>query len=405
MNENLVGLSIGHYQLREIIGQGGMAIVYRASQPRIDRDVAIKVIAAPYARHPAFVRRFEQEMRATAHLQHPHILPVYDVGLDGDQLYMVMAYYSGGTLSRRIAGSPAGLPIEEILCVTIQVAAALDHAHRQGIIHRDVKPGNIMLDGRGNAYLGDFGIAQLADAEALPAFGTYAYMAPEIAEGRSASPASDIYSLGMVVAEMLAGHRPFEAHDRAALMEVYETHFKLGIRDARPELPPGIQVVLEQALSRDPVSRPAYASALAQALLRASGVTGLPCAETPRTPMGDEPAVLSGWPPVADDDDWDGDGPLTPPPFDDPAWAEDNPDTDPAAAPPPAPRESLPPTAVSYRSEMSVPMAAFIIPDRRRARVPMSAVLVVVWVGIILALLGLAALAVAILPSLARPAG
>jgi len=405
LSENLVGQAIGHYQLREIIGQGGMSVVYRASQPRIDRDVAIKVIAAPYVRHPIFVKRFEQEMRATAHLQHPHILPVYDVGLDGNQLYMVMAYFSGGTLSRRIAGSAGGLPIDETLCITIQVASALDFAHRQGIIHRDIKPGNIMLDGRGNAYLGDFGIAQLADSQSLPAFGTYAYMAPEVAGGRPATPASDIYSLGIVVYEMLVGHRPFEAHDRRALLDVYAAIFKPNIRDARPDLPSGIQVVLEQALSPEPVSRPAYASALAQALLRASGLKGLPCAEVPYTPADGDSALSKAWRTEIDDDDWEGDGPLTPPPFDDPAWGGLDPGTDQASPPPTEPKASLPPTEVADRTHVTLLPVIPDLPVARPPRDPMSAVLVMFWVGLILALLGLAALAVVLLPGLARPAG
>lgn len=256
-----------------------MATIYRASQPRMDRQVAIKVIAGPYAHHPAFIHRFKDEVRACARLQHPHILPVYDVGLEGDRLYLVMAYMPGGTLGQRIAAAPDGLPLEEIICVTAQVAAALDHAHAQNIVHCDLKPGNILLDGRGNAYLGDFGIAQpAAGKEALPE-GTYAYMAPEVAGGVQATPASDVYALGVVVFEMLAGTRPFEVHSREAVLNVHAALVTPDVRQRRADLSSGVQVVLGQALNTDPAARPLHATSLAQALMRACGLTGLPCAD------------------------------------------------------------------------------------------------------------------------------
>jgi serine/threonine-protein kinase len=245
----------------------------------MDRQVAIKVIAGPYAHHPTFAHRFRDEVRACARLQHPHILPVYDVGLEGDRLYLVMAYMPGGTLGQRIAATPDGLPLEEIVCTTAQVAAALDHAHAQNIVHCDLKPGNILLDGRGNAYLGDFGIAQpSAGKEALPE-GTFAYMAPEVAGGAKATPASDIYSLGVVIFEMLAGIRPFEVHSREAVLDAHADLVTPDVRQRRSGLSYGVQVVLGQALNTDPAARPLHATSLAQALMRACGSTGLPCGD------------------------------------------------------------------------------------------------------------------------------
>jgi serine/threonine-protein kinase len=253
-----------------------MAVVYRAFQPRVGREVAIKVIVPPYNQHPELIRRFDAEARALASLQHPHILPVLDVGVMRGQPYMVMTYAAGGTLTRRIAASERGLSIAQAVCVTNDIAAALDYAHSQGIVHRDVKPGNILLDAAGNAYLSDFGIALLASQVDAPQ-GTFAYMAPEVAHGDRALPASDIYALGMVIFEMLTGRRPYNVRDKEALLAAHEADPRPDVRKYRPELPAGVQVVLGQALLWEPGSRPPRASSLAAALSRASGLDQTPC--------------------------------------------------------------------------------------------------------------------------------
>lgn len=393
MSEALAGHRLGQYELHEVIGQGGMATIYRASQPRIDRQVAIKVIAGPYAHHPAFIHRFEDEARACARLQHPHILPVYDVGLEGDQLYLVMAYMPGGTLARRIAAMPNGLPLEEIVCITSQVASALDHAHAQNIIHCDLKPGNILLDGRGNAYLGDFGVAQsAAGKEALPQ-GTYDYMAPEVAGGAQATPASDIYSLGAVIFEMLAGTHPFEAHSREALLDAHADWVTPDVRQRRADLSSGVQVVLGQALNPDPAARPLHATSLAQALMRACGFTGLPCAdpasEAPssididaQTPMPEE--MLS---PDA----------ITPPPLVGSLGRFPSvPDTGPALAAS-APDPVVPPTAVAVQPTMNGTNVASV---QKRRKMPMRQLLLLAWLVGLCLLLAVAAMVVLVLPLL-----
>jgi serine/threonine-protein kinase len=408
LSDNLVGRKIGHYELHEVIGRGGMAVVYRAAQPRIDRDVAIKIIAAPYARHPQFILRFEQEMRATVRLQHPHILPVYDVSLDGGELYMVMAFLTGGTLARRVGASARGLSLEDTICVVSQIASALDYAHAQGIVHRDVKPGNILLDGHGNAYLGDFGIAQLAETETPPRLGTFAYMAPELLMGKPATPASDIYSLGVVAFEMLTRRRPFEAHDRASLLTL---HAQIGIPDIRPlrpDLPPGLQVALAQALAEAPDGRPPHASSLAQALLRASGLSGLPCADTfdaqTLTDVSDQP------PPAVAGDDWldDDDAadarhdPRTPPPFADLGWLPDGPDTEPDQPDDSLPYSTLPPTQVGAPTAVPVPVSTS---GDEYAHHAFGPALLLIWVGVVLVLLALAVLAVVLISRAGGPAG
>lgn len=274
MHEDLTGRQIGQYELIKLIGRGGAAVVYHARQSRVQRDVALKVVMEPYARHPAFVHRFEQEVHTSARLQHPHILPVYDMGMEDRRLYLVMAYMPGGPLSHRIAAYRGGLPLTDVVHITAEVASALDYAHEQGIVHRDVKPSNVLLDERGHAYLSDFGIAQLAgdELESILPPGTYEYMAPELAESNTANPASDIYSLGVMLFEMLTGRRPFYAQNRRDLIEAHAEMDVPNIQLFRPGLPLGVRVVVEQALIKDPLARPPHASSLALALARAAEV-------------------------------------------------------------------------------------------------------------------------------------
>lgn len=273
MEDALVGQRLGPYQLHEVIGRGGMGVVYRASQPSIGRDVAIKVIGARYARHPSFIAHFEREARAVAGLQHPHILPVHDVGVAEGQPYLVTAYLTGGTLARRIAAHPGGLPLEDVLRITAQIAAALDHAHHAGIIHCDLKPGNVLLDQQGNAYLADFGIARIAQEAGLNGRrrpGTREYTAPEVAAGAAPGPASDIYALGLIVFEMLAGRRPFQ-ETPGSWPEDRPPPNPLDVRRWRSDLPRGVSVAIEQVLGANPEARPPQAGALALSLALASG--------------------------------------------------------------------------------------------------------------------------------------
>lgn len=282
------GKTLGEYQLLEVIGQGGMAVVYRARQSRIDRDVAIKLIIPPYSKHPKLVKRFEDEARAVARMQHPHILPVLDVGVQDDQPFMVMTYVSGGTLTRRIATS-GGMPLTEVVCIASEIAEALDYAHAQGIIHRDVKPGNVLLDAQGHAYLADFGVALLISGKSAEQDqqtpGTYAYMAPEVVYGAPASRASDIYALGMVIFEMLAGKRAYDVREKDELIAAMTAQPQPDLTEYRPDLPPGVRVAVMQALAADPESRPARASSLALVLTRAAGMDRLPCPPRPAAYM------------------------------------------------------------------------------------------------------------------------
>ncbi len=292
MGQSLVGRKLGPYQLQAVVGQGGMGIVYRARQPGAERTVAVKVVGEPLSREAAFLRRFAEEARASARLVHPHILPVFDVGTAGREPYIVTPYLTGGTLAGRIAARPVGLPLPEAVRVCAQIAAALDYAHAEGLVHCDLKPGNILLDAQGNAYLTDFGIArlggQLAPEPGSPP-GTPPYVAPEVMRGQPPTPASDIYSLGMVTFEMLAGRRP--SHEPGAAGP------DVGL--LRPGLPGGVRIAVAQALSPDPASRPPQAIALAQALGRANGHAQPSALIEPAAPPGNggQPAGLHTPPP------------------------------------------------------------------------------------------------------------
>ncbi len=264
----LVGRQIGPYTITEEIGRGGMAVVYKAHQASMGRDVAIKVLPAHFLQDPTFLERFTREARAVARLQNPRILPVYDAGEHEGLPYIVMAYLPGGTLAGRIARGP--LPLEEVVRLTAQIAEGLDYAHRRGIVHRDIKPSNVLLDEEGNAYLTDFGIAKVAETTASltgsGVVGTPAYMAPEMAEPGGVSVLVDVYALGVTLFQMLTGRLPFEADTPMGLLMAHVTKPVPDVHPLRPDLPPAVQGVLERALAKRPAERYQTAGELARAL-------------------------------------------------------------------------------------------------------------------------------------------
>jgi serine/threonine protein kinase len=254
----LQGRKLGKYEIKDLLGQGGMAAVYRAYQPEMDRYVAVKVLPPHPAMDPTFVDRFRQEARTIAKLQHPHILPVYDYGSEDDILYLVMANIEGGSLSDLIKEGPLTLrKVEQILK---EIAGALDYAHRHGITHRDIKPANILIDSEGHALLADFGIAKLAEGGAsltgTGIVGTPAYMSPEQGKGLPADKRSDIYSLGVVVYEMLTGLR----HIQDPVPDLVGTE---------EELPLSLNNVIQRVLAKDPESRYQTATEFADEFSRA----------------------------------------------------------------------------------------------------------------------------------------
>ncbi|MCA9910546.1 MAG: serine/threonine protein kinase, partial [Anaerolineae bacterium] len=210
----LVGTRLGPYEIIEEIGKGGMATVYRAYQPSIGRFVALKIIHRAIASDSKALERFQREARLIARLEHPHLLPVYDYNGEHDPPYIVMRYLEGGTLKDALEAG--AIPLTDTVHILRQVSAALDYAHRQGVIHREIKPSNVLIDTEGNAFLMDFGIARLVESESGItqtgfAVGTPTYMSPEQGMGlHNVDGRSDIYALGIVLFQMLVGRAPFE---------------------------------------------------------------------------------------------------------------------------------------------------------------------------------------------------
>ena len=209
--------SIQGYQLEELIGEGAYGAVYRARQQAVDRQVAVKIILPEFANRPEFIRRFDTEAQLVAQLEHLHIVPLYDYWRDPQGAYLVMRLMKGGSLAESLARSEKWTP-EQVAQLADQIASALDTAHQHSVVHRDLKPANILLDEQGNAYLSDFGIAkeigrdqQVTSTAAI--LGTPAYLTPEQIQSQSVSPQTDIYSMGVLLYELLTGEHPFSGQD------------------------------------------------------------------------------------------------------------------------------------------------------------------------------------------------
>ncbi|MBM3272500.1 serine/threonine protein kinase [Candidatus Kaiserbacteria bacterium] len=269
----LIGTTLGPYRILEQIGLGGMATVYKAYQPGMDRLVALKVLPHHYARDPRFTKRFEQEARVIAKLEHRNIVPVYDFGEQDGTAYLAMRYLQAGTVKEILSHGP--LPLGDAAKLLNDIASALDYAHSQGIIHRDVKPSNVLVDKQGSAYLTDFGIAKVIESTmemtGSAALGTPAYMAPEQTLGKAVTPQSDVYSLGVMLYEMVTGKPPFEA-DTPMAIALMHVHEPLPLpRKVKPDLPEGVELGILKALAKEPKDRFGSASELARAFSEAAG--------------------------------------------------------------------------------------------------------------------------------------
>ena len=256
------------YDLQDEIGVGAYGAIYRAIQPSINREVAVKVIRRQYADNAEFIRRFEFEAKTIANLEHPHIVPLYDYWRDPDGAYLVMRYLKGGNLLTALETGPWDTAATAEMLD--QVAQALDAAHQQGIVHRDIKPANILLDESGNAYLSDFGIAkdltgetpQTADREAV---GSPDYISPEQILNDPITAQTDIYSLGAVLYETLTGEQPFADSSLANLLFKHLHEPIASLAESRPDLPPEINDVIQRATAKEPEERYVNAQEMAAA--------------------------------------------------------------------------------------------------------------------------------------------
>ena len=268
------GQTLGPYRIINQIGKGGMATVYKAYQPSVDRYVAIKVLPSQLAESKEFATRFQQEARIIAKLEHPHILPVFDYGESDGIPYFVMRYLEAGTLKERMeAGRP--LPLNEIDRIFNQLADALSYAHSHGIVHRDLKPANALIDSYGNIFLTDFGIAKLLErasprlTQTDAIMGTPAYISPEQAQAQPVDQRSDIYSLGIILYEMVTGRVPFMADTPLAIIFKHVSEPLPLPSLIKPDIPSSIEQVILKALAKDPKDRFSTAAEFAAAWKRA----------------------------------------------------------------------------------------------------------------------------------------
>lgn len=278
--DDLTGQTIGSYRLVQKLGAGGMAEVYKSYQPRLDRYVAIKFIRPELAVDTGFRTRFEQEARAIARLSHSNIVHIYDFGEEEKRYFLVMEFIEGQTLKDYLQTefkSGRQIPLTLAISIISQVAAALDYAHSHNIIHRDVKPDNILISDKGRAVLNDFGIARITDrgegmTQTGMAMGTPAYMSPEQIQGNKEQlgPPTDIYSLGIITYELLTGHTPFTADTPFAVMLKHLNDPIPLPRQLNPVLPEALERVLLKVLAKDPADRYQTAGAFVQALHQAT---------------------------------------------------------------------------------------------------------------------------------------
>ncbi|MBD0690018.1 serine/threonine protein kinase [Streptomyces sp. CBMA123] len=261
----LVGRQVADYRLEREIGRGGMAVVYRAKDLRLGRTVAVKLLAPELARNEVFRQRFMHESEAAAGIDHPHIVPVFGAGEHDGILYLAMRYVEGGDL-RALINRDAPLPIERTARLTLQIASALDAAHGLGLVHRDVKPGNVLVAAGTDSehpehlYLADFGLTKKSlSLSGLTSVGqivgTLDYAAPEQISGRPLDGRCDQYSLGCVVFEMLAGAPPFRRESDLALLWAHLNDPPPDLRRHRPDLPEAVGAVVARALAKAPDDR------------------------------------------------------------------------------------------------------------------------------------------------------
>src|ERR1700722_3832994 len=294
----MIGQTVGHYLVTEQIGAGGMGVVYRARDQRLNRDVALKVLPPGKLGDEAPRKRFRMEALALAKLNHPNIGTVYDFDTQNDIDFLVMEFIPGETLGQRIARG--SLPEKEWIAIGLQIAAALEEAHEHGIVHQDLKPGNIMVTPKGQAKVLDFGLARLFDADAVgevtatltqtDGAGTLPYMAPEQLRGDTVDSRSDIFSAGVVLYEMSAGQRPFQEKQAPRLIQQILNEAPKPLQEWNRRSSPQIESIVFKALDKRPDLRYQSARELRVDLERLAAQQ-TPSSAVPVVP----PASRSGW--------------------------------------------------------------------------------------------------------------
>ncbi|MFN8456542.1 MAG: serine/threonine-protein kinase, partial [Anaerolineae bacterium] len=275
MND-LTGTTLGQYEIIQKIGQGGMAHVFKAYQRALDRFVAIKVLSPTLAEEPGFTERFHREAQAVARLHHPNILQVFDFGIHDKYSYIVMRYVENSTTLDELIHN--GTPLERLIDYIVQVADALHYAHEQDIVHRDVKPSNILIDGKW-ALLSDFGLVKMGQSSSHltqtgTGLGTPAYMAPEQASGLKVDRRADIYALGIILHRILTGTVPHDAPTPFAILVKRSTEPVPPLRQMKPDIPESVEHVVLRSLAKEPDARYSTATDFAQALAKAKSDPG-----------------------------------------------------------------------------------------------------------------------------------
>jgi hypothetical protein len=302
-----VTLIAGRYEVGEVLGRGGMAEVFAGVDRRLGRDVAIKLLRPEISARPDVRTRFEAEARAAASLSHPNAVAVFDTGEEDGVTYIVMERLPGETLADRIAAGPLDPP--DVKRVAVEVLGALHAAHAAGLAHRDVKPGNILIAADGRAKVADFGIAKSVESGGAAdltgtgqLLGTPAYLAPERLNGAPATARSDIYALGVVLYEALAGAKPFDGATPLATAQAISTGSYRPLVDARPELDPALAAVVERAMATDPARRFSSAAEMSAAITGGLGfaTTAAAATDTVEVRAGDtvvlDTPIVSGQP-------------------------------------------------------------------------------------------------------------